>query len=168
MEIYFLQGYIYYYSYFLCIIVQISTQENKMNNAGFWKRAAAILIDSIVLTIFMFLIMFSIGFFIGGMLSDPESVAKASNFGMLINVVVVWLYFALQESGEEQATVGKRIMGIYVIGKEGGRLSFARATIRYFSKYLSSILMIGFIMAAFTKNKQGLHDLIADTLVVNR
>lgn len=139
-----------------------------MNNAGFWNRAVAIFIDAIILTIIMFVIMFTIGFFIGGMLSDPETVAKISNVGMLINVVIVWLYFAIQESGEDQATVGKRIMGIYVIDKTGNRISFAQATIRYFSKYLSSILMIGFIMAAFTKNKQGLHDLIADTLVVNR
>ena len=139
-----------------------------MNNAGFWKRAVAIFIDSILLTIFMFIIMITIGFVIGGMLSDPENVAKISNFGMLINVVIIWLYFAIQESSEQQATFGKRILGIYVTGKDGSRLSFAQATIRYFSKYLSSILMIGFIMAAFTKNKQGLHDFIADTLVVNR
>ena len=139
-----------------------------MTNAGFLKRAVAIFIDSIVLTIVMFAIMFTLGFFVGGMISDPESVAKISNFGMLLNVVVVWLYFALQESGQNQATVGKRVMAIYVITKEGDRLSFPQATIRYFSKYLSSILMIGFIMAAFTKNKQGLHDMIADTLVVNR
>ena len=139
-----------------------------MNNAGFWKRAVAIFIDSIVLAMVMFVIMFTIGFFVGGMMSDPESVAKVSNFGMLINVVVVWLYFAMQESGEEQATIGKRVLGIYVTDKEGKRLSFPQATIRYFSKYLSTVLMIGFIMAAFTKNKQGLHDLIADTLVVNR
>lgn len=144
------------------------TLENKMNNAGFWKRFAAIFIDSFLLTFIAFAIMFIIGFFIGGMLSEPEMIAKISNFGMLINVVVVWLYFALQESGEHQATFGKRILGIYVTGKDGSRLSFAQATVRYFSKYLSSILLIGFIMAAFTKNKQGLHDLIADTLVVNR
>jgi len=139
-----------------------------MTNSGFWKRAVAIFIDSIILTIVMFAIMFTLGFFIGGMMSDPESVAKISNFGILINVVIVWLYFAIQESGENQATVGKRVMAIYVTNKAGDRLSFPQATIRYFSKYLSSILMIGFIMAAFTKNKQGLHDLIADTLVVNR
>jgi uncharacterized RDD family membrane protein YckC len=135
-----------------------------MNNAGFWKRALAIFVDSIILTI----VMFMIGLVIGGMLSDPENVARISNFGMLINVVIVWLYFAMHESSAEQATVGKRILGIIVTNKEGGRISFAQATIRYFSKYLSSILMIGFIMAAFTKNKQGLHDMIADTLVVNR
>ena len=139
-----------------------------MDNAGFWKRFAAIFIDSFILTFIAFTLMFFLGFFIGGMMSEPEMIAKISNFGMLINVVIVWLYFAMQESGEHQATVGKRILDIYVTSKDGSRLSFAQATIRYFSKYLSSILMIGFIMAAFTKNKQGLHDMIADTLVVNR
>ena len=139
-----------------------------MNNAGFWKRFAAIFIDSFILAGIAFILMFLIGFFVGGMLSEPETVAKFANFGMLLNVVLIWLYFALQESSEQQATFGKRILGIYVTGKDGSRLSFAQATIRYFSKYLSSILMIGFIMAAFTKNKQGLHDFIADTLVVNR
>jgi len=138
-----------------------------MNNAGFLKRLVAIIIDSFIITFVAFAIMFTIGFFIGGMLSDPETMAKINSFGMLIDVVVVWLYFALQESGEAQATVGKRVMGIYVTSKEGERISFAQATIRYFSKYLSSIFMIGFIMVAFTQNKQGLHDLIADTLVVN-
>ena len=138
-----------------------------MNNAGFWKRLAAIFIDSFLLTFIAFGLMFFIGFFIGGMLSEPETISKISNFGMLLNVVLVWLYFALQESSERQATLGKRVMGIYVTSKDGSQLSFAQATIRYFSKYLSSILLIGFIMAAFTKNKQGLHDMIADTLVVN-
>ena len=138
-----------------------------MNNAGFWKRFAAIFIDSFLLSLIAFILMFFLGFFIGGMLSEPEMIAKISNFGMLINVVIVWLYFAIQESSKQQATLGKRVLGIYVIRKDGSRLSFAQATIRYFSKYLSSILMIGFIMAAFTKNKQGLHDMIADTLVVN-
>jgi len=139
-----------------------------MNNAGFLKRMVAIIIDSFILTFVAFAVMFTIGFFIGGMLSNAEVMQKINSFGMLIDIVIVWLYFALQESGEAQATVGKRVMSIYVTSKAGNRLSFAQATIRYFSKYLSSILMIGFIMAAFTKNKQGLHDLIADTLVVNR
>ena len=139
-----------------------------MNNAGFLKRMVAIIIDSFILTFVTFAVMFTIIYFVGGILSNPEVMQKINSFGMLIDVVIIWLYFALQESSEAQATVGKRVMSIYVTSKAGERLSFAQATIRYFSKYLSSIFMIGFIMAAFTKNKQGLHDLIADTLVVNR
>jgi uncharacterized RDD family membrane protein YckC len=51
----------------------------------------------------------------------------------------------------------------------GQRLSFAHATGRYFAKFLSAITCgIGFIMAAFTERKQGLHDMVAGTLVVKR
>lgn len=139
-----------------------------MGYAGFWKRFFAVMIDSLILGFLMFFLMFFIGFFIGGMLSEPESMARFSNFGMLIDVVIIWLYFALQESSRQQATLGKRILGIYVTDIDGERISFGRATIRYFSKYLSSIFMIGFIMAGITQRKQGLHDMIADTLVVNR
>ena len=139
-----------------------------MNNAGFWKRFVAVMIDSMILTVLTFLLMMGIGVVFGGMMHNPELMLKFSQFGMLMDALLFWLYFALQESSSQQATLGKRLMGIYVTDIDGERLSFGRATIRYFSKYLSSIFMIGFIMAAFTKNKQGLHDLIADTLVVNR
>jgi len=143
-------------------------QESIMNNAGFWKRFVAVMIDFVILVTLTFLLMMGIGIVIGGMMHDPELMTKFSQFGMLMDVVMFWLYFALQESSPLQATLGKRLLGIYVTDSNGERLTFIRATIRYFSKYLSSVFMIGFIMAAFTKNKQGLHDLIADTLVVNR
>jgi hypothetical protein len=52
---------------------------------------------------------------------------------------------------------------------DGNRIGFGRATGRYFAKILSAlILLIGFIMAAFTQKKQGLHDIIAGTLVVKK
>ncbi len=139
-----------------------------MNNAGFWKRFVAVMIDAIILGLLTFLLMMGVGMVIGGMMHDPELMFKFSQFGMLMDVILFWLYFALHESSPLQATLGKRLLGIYVTDGDGERLTFVRATIRYFSKYLSIIFMIGFIMAAFTKNKQALHDLIADTLVVNR
>ncbi|MDX6593454.1 MAG: hypothetical protein QOJ13_2650 [Gaiellales bacterium] len=67
------------------------------------------------------------------------------------------------------ATLGRRALGIKVTDVEGNRITFARATGRYFAKILSALtLLIGYIMAAFTARKQALHDLIAGTLVVNR
>jgi uncharacterized RDD family membrane protein YckC len=49
---------------------------------------------------------------------------------------------------------------------EGRRITFARATGRYFAKMVSSLtLCIGYIMVAFTERKQGLHDMMASTLV---
>jgi uncharacterized RDD family membrane protein YckC len=85
----------------------------------------------------------------------------------LVALVATWLYFALMESSPRGATVGKMVMGLRVVDEQGNRLSFLRATGRFFAKYISAIiLMIGFLMAAFTDRKRALHDIIAGTLVV--
>ena len=91
------------------------------------------------------------------------------NTARLITSILTWFYYAGMESSSRQATIGKSIMGIYVTDLDGQRISFLRATGRYFAKILSAlILMIGFIMAAFTARKQALHDMIAGTLVYSR
>jgi uncharacterized RDD family membrane protein YckC len=83
--------------------------------------------------------------------------------------VVGWLYFALMESSSHQATLGKMALGIRVTDLQGGRLTFGRATARFFGKIVSGLICyIGFIMAAFTERKQALHDMIAGTLVVRQ
>jgi uncharacterized RDD family membrane protein YckC len=65
------------------------------------------------------------------------------------------------------ATVGKMALSLKVTDMEGQRITFGRATGRYFGKWLSAvILLIGFIMAAFTAKKQALHDILASTLVL--
>ena len=85
----------------------------------------------------------------------------------LLSIVISWLYFALMESSNKQATVGKIALNLRVTDMAGNRVSFARATGRYFGKYLSGmIFLIGFLMAAFTSKKQALHDVLADTLVI--
>jgi uncharacterized RDD family membrane protein YckC len=78
-----------------------------------------------------------------------------------------WLYSALQECSSQQATIGKRVLGIKVIDLAGQRISFGRATGRYFGKIISGMIMyIGFIMAGFTDRKQALHDMMAGCLLV--
>ena len=78
-----------------------------------------------------------------------------------------WIYEAAMESSSKQATLGKMALRLKVTDEHGSRISFARASARYFSKILSRmILMIGYIMAGFTARKQALHDMIAGTLVV--
>jgi len=86
---------------------------------------------------------------------------------ILVVVVLQWLYYALMESSNKQATLGKLALGIIVTDMDGKRLTFGRATGRYFGKILSSLILnIGFLMAAFTEKKQALHDLIASCVVV--
>jgi|1185.fasta_scaffold02821_2 uncharacterized RDD family membrane protein YckC len=118
--------------------------------AGFWMRVGAYLIDVLVLIVPLVV------------------VTLIPILGIILNIVGIWLYFALQESSAHQATVGKRAMNIYVTDLQGRRISFGQATGRHFSRVLSSILAIGYIMVAFTEKKQGLHDIIAGTLVKRR
>jgi uncharacterized RDD family membrane protein YckC len=96
--------------------------------------------------------------------------ANASSESLLLNLVILILgviYFAMFESSAMQGTPGKRAMGLIVTDLQGNRISFLRALGRYFAKILSGlILLIGYIMVAFTERKQGLHDMIAGTLVL--
>jgi uncharacterized RDD family membrane protein YckC len=58
-------------------------------------------------------------------------------------------------------------MRIIVADKDGNRVSFSRASLRFFGKFISTaIIFIGFIMIGFTKKRQGLHDKIAGCLVL--
>ena len=85
---------------------------------------------------------------------------------LLVTIPTSWLYCALMESSSYQATLGKMIFGMKVTDLCGNRISFARATGRHFAKILSGlILCIGFIMVGLSERKQGLHDLLAGTLV---
>jgi uncharacterized RDD family membrane protein YckC len=60
-------------------------------------------------------------------------------------------------------------LGIKVTDMTGNKLSFGRATGRYFAKIISGLIMgIGYFMAGFTQQKQALHDIIASCLVVNK
>jgi uncharacterized RDD family membrane protein YckC len=83
-------------------------------------------------------------------------------------VCIIWLYFARQESSPRMATIGKRALGLQVVDLNGQRVTFKRATGRFFGKILSSPLCFGFIMAAFTEKKQALHDILAGCLVIKK
>lgn len=157
-----------------------------MTYAGFWKRFAAYLIDGIILGVVSWLIFIPILAAIGigassmeyseEMMMDEEAAAGMAAMlagGMMMIVFVSaaagWLYFALMESSSKQGTLGKMALGIIVTDVNGNRLTFGRATGRYFGKILSGLIFyIGFIMAAFTEKKQALHDMIAGCLVVNK
>ena len=128
---------------------------NSMKYGGFWVRFIALILDSLIIGAVISILSFG--------------VRRGDSFTTGVGIVISWLYFSLMESSNLQATVGKIVLGLKVVNRNGKRISFPRATGRYFSKYLSVIIIfIGFIMVAFTKKKQGLHDKIADTLVVKK
>lgn len=135
--------------------------------AGFARRFAAIMLDRLILYVATAFVVF-----IAALVpSDGDPGAPARHMLIAYGVIVaLWLLYApFQESSIHQATVGKRALGIKVTNAQGERLSFAHAFGRRVAALLSNITFyVGYVMAAFTARKQALHDLVADTLVVDR
>ena len=132
-------------------------KENSLEYASIGKRLVGLIIDGVILSI------------IGAIFFDTNYSYTGPGLSMgIIPMAVAWLYFALQESSSYQATVGKRVMDIHLISENGGAISFKTASIRYFSKLLSSfLLLLGYFMAFFSQERRTLHDRIAKTLVVD-
>jgi len=158
-----------------------SENTGQLKYAGFWLRFVAYFIDDIILSAIGFVISLPfIGtiIFSGIAISELNEGERSKLFGVagIVGVVLLliititavgWLYYALMESSKQQATLGKMALGLKVTDREGNKVSFGRATGRYFGKILSNmIFMIGYILAGLTEKKQALHDMIADCLVI--
>ena len=149
--------------------------------AGFWMRFVAAVIDGVLLGIVNIIILVPflglVGLTAAARAADVDMetngaglmIALLSTYliSMLAVAVAGWLYYALMESSARGATLGKMALGLRVVDLNGNRIGFGRATGRYFGKIVSGmILLIGYIMAAFTQQKQALHDIMAGCLVV--
>ncbi len=156
---------------------------SRVEYAGFWVRFLAFLIDNAVMGIGFVLILIPLIFLtgLGGFIGeihpneDMNDVGIFMLFGLLflaatVSLLLTWLYHALMESSEWQATLGKKVLGLVVTDMAGRRVSFGRATGRHFAKIITNMVpaLIGYIMAGFTERKQALHDMIAGCLVLRR
>jgi uncharacterized RDD family membrane protein YckC len=148
--------------------------------AGFWLRVVAFIIDALVLYFVGIIVTLpfaaSMGMGMRGMMNgrppDLQTLLPMIHAMIrlaLLRTILNWLYYALLESSAWQATLGKKALGLEVTDLDGNRISFGRATGRFFAKIISSIILgIGYIMAGFTEKKQALHDILAGTLVIRK
>jgi uncharacterized RDD family membrane protein YckC len=143
--------------------------------AGFWLRLAAYMIDNLLL-----------GFVLGNVLLRPligrpggipannpwflfTNTSPQVTALLLLFLMGNWVYFAVLESSSWRATIGKKVLGLEVVDLNGHRLSFPRASGRFFAKIFSSMtFLVGFLMAAFTAKKQALHDILTSCLVIRK
>jgi len=152
----------------------LPTQLAPPQDAGFWLRFVARLIDQAILGLASILVLALGGAIAFGVYRSGarDGATEPWLFGLLalLGLAVVvgqWLYYALQERSRHQATPGKRLLGLAVVDEALRPIGFGRATGRHFGKILSGLIFnVGFLMAAFTARKQALHDLLAGTRVV--
>lgn len=79
--------------------------------------------------------------------------------------VTQWVYASITESSVLMGTIGKRLCGLRVTDLHGRRLTFGRASARYWSKVLSTPFFLGYAVAVLFGGRRGLHDLVSGTMV---
>lgn len=148
---------------------------------GFWIRAVALLIDSLILNLASLVVIIPIGLALSGLIAtlgpnpDPDALtqalptlvaAGAVAFVLLLAIAVAYEIFFLTSRG---ATPGKMALGLKVVRADGRPISAALAAGRFFGRYVSGLpLDIGFIIAGFDAEKRALHDHLCGTRVVYR
>jgi uncharacterized RDD family membrane protein YckC len=154
-------------------VTPAATSRVQLAYAGFWLRLVAYCIDSILLGFVLCNVLLRP--LIGRIIPADDPWFLFTNNSpqitalMLLFLMGNWVYFAVLESSSWRATIGKKILGLEVVDLKGNRLSFTRASGRFFAKILSSMtLMVGFLIAGFTQRKQALHDIVAGCLVIKK
>lgn len=151
-----------------------STAATGLRYQGFWIRLVAKILDGIVVGVLMIPLWFV---FMGSVISTAANRAGAPvasqvlGMQLLMNLasIVVTLAYSTWMNGRWGATVGKMAIGAVIVNTDGTPISYGKALARALAEILSGIiLLIGYIMAAFDRQKRALHDQICGTLVVAR
>lgn len=142
-----------------------------LNYAGFGIRFVAWIID--------FILTFIVGAILGAVLGVVIAALAGSNaldaretaraLGNILGIVLNWLYFSLMWTSPSQASLGMMATGLRVTDLNARRVTFGRATGRYFASILSGCLLgYGYLRIIWDDRKQSLHDQIAGTLVLRK
>ncbi len=157
------------------------------NYAGFWLRLAAYILDYFIIQILQSIVILPLLTLMGfDLLKNSEEIdlewlsqaepavalnVMINNIGelMILGLVITLLYYAFMESSKYKATIGKMVLRLEVTDLNGIPLNLGLALIRNFSKLFSTLFfLIGYLLIGLTPKKQGLHDMMANTLVLRK
>lgn len=130
--------------------------------AGFWVRAAALLLDLGFLLVVEF-VVWGVGTFLWGEEVTTSPLLQASItafhlvFGSAYFLCFHWIW------GQ---TIGKMVLELRVVTVEGVPISLGAALVRYLGWLFSVTVVAGALMAGLRADKRALHDLLAKTRVV--
>jgi uncharacterized RDD family membrane protein YckC len=132
--------------------------------AGFWRRFAAWVIDSvIVMVVFLLIALMTFGEKDLNDMTPLMGTWVRDLMLPLLNVAYcVWL-----DSSKLQGTIGKCLLGMRVVTVKGERLSLGRALWRTLGVVLVAMTFgLGFVIMRLMKKRQGFQDLMAGSVVV--
>ena len=119
--------------------------------AGFWRRFAANIIDGAIINVIISLLL---------VILTISALYYVAAIVSIIYIVGFWVFCS--------QTPGKMAMDIKIVNTDGSPISFRTAILRFIGNMVSAIVLYaGFFMVAWDGKKQGLHDKIASTYVIN-
>lgn len=130
---------------------------------AFWKRIAAFMVDLIILYVTTPLVMAI--FFIFLKTPPPKKDNPMVIVLTVIFIIISWAYFALTESSKKQASIGKRVFQLIVTDLQGNRITFMKAALRFWGKF---IVFPGFSFTTLIVTNKYLNDMFAKTCVINK
>jgi len=141
-----------------------SSVHSSLYYAGFWMRLWAYLLDLIVISSINGILIYPVFRLFDMPLEKTHMFAPLS----IATAITFYLYFILMTKFFKQ-TIGKMVFGLKVVDLNGGTLTWSTIVFReIIGKFISKMtLLIGFLIIAFTRKKQGIHDMIADTTVIH-
>jgi len=127
------------------------------------RRAGAYLFDQLI-TIWLPVTLFGALVFSGGV--DDEGVTAVQGFAFLVSPIS-FVYFVVMEAGSG-ATLGKRLLGIRVVGADGAKVSWGASLVRNLMRLVDLMFwaipaLISMVMSPLD---QRLGDRVAKTVVV--
>ena len=130
--------------------------------AGFWRRVAASLIDTILMVVVLAMLAVPLG-----LMGVPLMMGHSGSFLItdiipMVIVITLWLKFG--------ATPGKQLLDCQIVDAQtGNSLRLGQSILRYLGYILSALpLCLGFLWVAWSPRKQGFHDYIARTVVIHK
>ena len=139
----------------------------ELPKGGFGVRVAAFLLDGVIVSLTQYVVVSALlrltG--LGDAYPSPDPLAEIISHLFGLTLMVAYYVFFIGYSGQ---TIGKMALKLKVIRTDGTPVGYGRAFLREIvGKFLSGLLLgIGYLMVLFDRQKQGLHDKIADTYVI--
>ncbi|MDQ7027517.1 MAG: RDD family protein [Anaerolineae bacterium] len=135
--------------------------------APFLNRALAFIIDYAILIIMSFFLSI-LASLLTGAANNPEAAVPFIMLWMLLTTAAYIGYYGYSFTAWQGQTIGKRMMKVRVVKRNGDALGWSDAFLRCWIGYLLSMAPIGlgFWWALVDDDKRAWHDLITDTQVV--
>lgn len=141
---------------------------------GFWIRAVANFLDIIIIVIFSAVTSLLLLLAVGKILGDIGVVTTALVL-LVLFIVGMLLYKPLMEASDYQGTFGKHILSMKIVDKSGRKITLSKSFVRsiihilhFVIPVINSFSWLAFLVIGFTEQKQGLHDIVAETYVVTK